>query len=131
MVFAGGEIGLEGAWGEDARRTIPWEHPESWDAELLEAYRQLVALRRSSRALTRGGIRYAHVSADAIAYVRESAEETIVCLAARAVHGPVRLPLGSIGASGLEALWGEDARIDGEDAVLPETGPAFHAWRVV
>ena len=29
MVFAGDEIGLEGAWGEDARRTMPWDRPES------------------------------------------------------------------------------------------------------
>ncbi len=25
MVFAGDEIGLEGEWGEDARRTMPWD----------------------------------------------------------------------------------------------------------
>ena len=29
MVFAGDEIGLEGDWGEDARRTMPWSRPES------------------------------------------------------------------------------------------------------
>ncbi|MEU0486176.1 glycoside hydrolase family 13 protein, partial [Streptosporangium sp. NPDC006013] len=28
MVFAGDEIGLEGAWGEDSRRTMPWDRPE-------------------------------------------------------------------------------------------------------
>ena len=27
MVFAGDEIGLEGDWGEDARRTMPWSRP--------------------------------------------------------------------------------------------------------
>ena len=31
MVFAGDELGLEGAWGEDARRTMPWDQPETWD----------------------------------------------------------------------------------------------------
>ena len=41
MIFAGDEIGLEGAWGEDARRTMPWGRPESWDGELLEGYRRL------------------------------------------------------------------------------------------
>ena len=25
MVFAGDELGLEGEWGEDARRTMPWD----------------------------------------------------------------------------------------------------------
>ena len=40
---------------------MPWDQPETWDAELLEAYRTLIGLRRSSRALARGGIRFAHV----------------------------------------------------------------------
>ena len=61
MIFAGDEIGLEGAWGEDARRTMPWQDRDAWDGELLESYRALAALRRSSDALARGGIRYVHV----------------------------------------------------------------------
>jgi alpha-glucosidase len=131
MVFAGDELGLEGEWGEDARRTMPWSRPETWDLKLLETYRGLIGLRRSSRALARGGIRYAHVSADAIAYLRETLGEAVLCLAARDEHEPVRLPLAAIGGSGLETLWGDDAEIEGGDAVLPAGGPAFHSWRVV
>jgi alpha-glucosidase len=130
MIFAGDEIGLEGEWGEDARRTMPWSRRETWDLALLETYRALVALRRSSRVLARGGIRYAHVSADAIAYLREAPGEVVLCLAARDEHEPVRLPLAAIGGTGLETMWGEDAEIDGGDAVLPAEGPAFHAWKV-
>ena len=44
-------------------------------------YRRLIALRRSSDALARGGIRYAHVGADAIAYLRETRRERLLCLA--------------------------------------------------
>ena len=29
-IFAGDEIGLEGAWGEDGRRTINWDDPNLW-----------------------------------------------------------------------------------------------------
>lgn len=130
MLFAGDEIGLEGSWGEDARRTMPWDRPETWDGELLDAYRGLIALRRSSRALARSGIRYAHVSADAIAYLREAPGETVLCLAARGEHEPVRLPLAAMGGTELDTLWGEDAQIEDGDAVLPAGGPAFHAWRV-
>jgi alpha-glucosidase len=130
MVFAGDEIGLEGDWGEDARRTMPWSHPETWDGDLLQAYRGLVALRRSSRALARGGIRYVHVSADAIGYLREARDDTVLCLAARAAHEPVRFPLAAIGGREVETLWGEDVKVDGDQVVLPATGPAFHAWRV-
>ena len=92
MIFAGDELGLEGRWGEDARRTMPWDRPETWDAPFLEEVRSLAALRRSSAALARGGIRYVHVSEDAIAYVRETRGESLLCLAARAPHRPIRVP---------------------------------------
>jgi alpha-glucosidase len=121
MLFAGDEIGLEGEWGEDARRTMPWSRPESWDTELLSAYRELIAIRRSSDALAYGGMRYLHVSDDAIAYVRESREERLLCLAARAPHDPIHVPFTE-----LETVYGEDAR----DGVLPAGGPAFHIWRI-
>jgi alpha-glucosidase len=130
MVFAGDEIGLEGSWAEDGRRTMPWSHLESWDTELLEAYRRLVALRRRGGALARGGIRYAHVSADAIAYLRETPDKTVLCLAARAPHDPVRLPLSALGGRDLECLFGEDAEVGESEAVLPSDGPSFHAWSV-
>jgi alpha-glucosidase len=130
MVFAGAEIGLEGEWGEDARRTMPWSRPESWDRAALDGYRGLIALRRGSRALARGGIRYAHVSADAIAYLREAAGETVVCLATREPGAEVRLPLAALGTDELETLWGDDIEIRDGEAVLPADGPAFHAWRL-
>jgi alpha-glucosidase len=130
MVFAGAEIGLEGEWGEDARRTMPWSRPETWDHELLDGYRKLIDLRRRSSALARGGIRYAHVSADAIAYLRESRDETLLCLAARADHAPVRLSRAALGDAPLETLFGEDTQIAGNEVVLPAVGPAFHVWRI-
>lgn len=130
MVFAGDEIGLEGEWGEDSRRTMPWDGGESWDTELLETYRSLVSLRRQSRALAHGGIRYVHVSADAVAYLREAPGETVLCRAARAPHEPVRLPLAGLGGEELETLIGDAALVKDGTVVLPGDGPAFHAWRV-
>ncbi|MEX2646484.1 MAG: glycoside hydrolase family 13 protein [Gaiellaceae bacterium] len=121
MVYAGDELGLEGRWGEDGRRPMPWSHSEDWDPGLLEGYRALIALRRASPALARGGIRYASVGADVLCYLRETEDERLLCLAARARHEPVRVPFRS-----LETLHGEDA----EDGVLPADGPAFHVWRI-
>ncbi len=63
-----------------------------------------------------------HVSDDAIAYVRESREERLLCLAARAPHDPIPVPFTQ-----LETLYGDDAR----DGVLPADGPAFHIWRII
>jgi len=121
MIFAGDEIGLGGAWGEDARRPMPWDDRSSWDEATLGVYRDLARLRRSSDALARGGLRYLHVSADAVLYLRESAGERLLCLAARAAHAPIATPFTQ-----LETLYGGDAR----DGVLTADGPAFHVWRV-
>jgi alpha-glucosidase len=121
MIFAGDELGLEGAWGQDARRTMPWDDPDTWDEQLLREHRRLIALRRSSDALARGGIRYVHLGDEAIVYLRETKLERLLCLAARAPHDPISVPFPN-----LETLYGHDA-IDGR---LPSDGPAFHVWRI-
>jgi alpha-glucosidase len=131
MVFAGDELGLEGEWGEDARRTMPWSREDAWDRALLDEYRRLAALRRSSDALALGGIRYAFVDRDVIAYLRESPGERLLCLAARADHAPVRLPLAALGCRALESLYGAEAAVEGGHAVLPAEGPSFHVWRLI
>lgn len=130
MLFAGDELGLEGEWGEDARRTMPWDRRDAWDTALLDEYRRLIALRRSSPALTRGGIRFAFVDDDVIAYLRETSGERLLCLASRDEHAPVRLPLAALGARELECLYGSDADIESDRAVLPAAGPSFHVWRL-
>jgi alpha-glucosidase len=127
MLFAGDELGLEGEWGEDARRTMPWGSPLP---PLLDEYRRLIRLRRTHDALARGGLRYAYVDDDVIAYVRECAEERLLCLATRDEHPPVRLPLGALRARHLDTLYGDDAEVEGGVAVLPAAGPAFHVWRL-
>ena len=82
-IFAGDEIGLEGAWGEDSRRTIDWEHPERWNHSLNQGFKELIAIRKSSDALINGGIRWIHASADSIAYIRESKRESLLIFASR------------------------------------------------
>jgi alpha-glucosidase len=118
MLFAGDELGMEGEWGEDARRPIQWDEPLP---RLFERYRRLIALRRSSTALARGSLRYAYVDEDVIAYTRETRTERLLCLASRAPHEPVRLPLRAE-----ETLYGEDP----DDDRFPADGPSFHVWRV-
>ena len=126
MIFAGDELGLEGEWGEDARRTMPWNRLSGSEPQtLLAEYRKLISLRRSHEALARGGIRYAFVDGDVIVYLRESRDERLLCLASRAPHEPVRVPFAS-----LETLYGDDPELDGGDAVLPADGPSFHVWRL-
>jgi alpha-glucosidase len=119
MLFAGDELGLEGAWGEDARRTMPWG--ARWDEGFLREVRALTQLRRSLPALARGGLRFVHVAPDAIAFLRETRGEQLLVLAARAPHDPISTPF-----TNLETLYGQDA----SNGVLPADGPAFHIWRI-
>ena len=131
MVSAGDEIGIEGAWGEDSRRTMPWSRARDWDGSLQDGYRELISLRRSSPALQRGGLRLAHADADVIAYLREAPGERILLVASRAPHPSLRIPLALLGARDLHTLYGGDAQIADGDALVPADGPSFHAWRLI
>jgi alpha-glucosidase len=82
-IFAGDELGLEGAWGEDSRRTIDWDHPEKWNQRLLSGYKELIAIRKKHDALVNGGLRWIHISEDSIAYIRESKKQSILVFASR------------------------------------------------
>jgi alpha-glucosidase len=131
MLFAGDELGLEGEWGEDARRTMPWDDRDAWDRPLLAEYRRLAELRRSSVALARGGLRHALVDPEAVAYLREAPGERLLCLAVRGTRAPVRLPLAALGCAELETVHGADAAVEHGSAVLPAEGPSFHVWRLI
>jgi alpha-glucosidase len=109
MVLAGDELGLEGAWGEDARRTMPWGKP--WDDGFLDAFRRLVLLRRTLPSLQRGGIRWVHVDADTLAFVRETRDDRVLCVASRVPIDDVPGPF-----TRLDPLY---------------DSPQFQIWRVV
>jgi alpha-glucosidase len=130
MLFAGDEIGLEGVNGEDARRPMPWQRPQGWDTATLDRYRALIGLRRRTAALRHGGLRWAHVDDEALAFVRETADERLLVYARRDSGAPVALP--GTGANGAENLYG-GARM-GMDAdgslLLPGDGPTVQVWRL-
>ena len=81
-IFAGDEVGMKGAWGEDTRRTMDWSG-KSWDQTFLEEVRKLVAIRRSYRALADGGLRWIHIEDDVVSYVRETKSERILVVVSR------------------------------------------------
>lgn len=137
VVFAGDEVGLTGLNGEHARATMPWDEPDRWDGATLEVYRRLIALRRSSRALREGGMRWLHVADDALVYLREVlGERVLVCIARTAWSGAV-LPPGFTDAEP-QTLYGPDllrAHDAGSGAgrggfAIPGDGPAVGVWRI-
>ncbi|NYG54821.1 glycoside hydrolase family 13 protein [Nocardioides perillae] len=138
MVFAGDEIGLEGVTGEDARRPMPWHRRESWDEATLATYAALARLRADLPALRRGGLRWAHASDDALAWLREHPDGSVLVLARRAAGAPVRLPASALGLAdgGTAPLLlatedsGRDLAVAGGHLALPGDGPAFTVWEL-
>lgn len=122
MVFAGDEIGLTGTNGEDARRPMPWHRPERWDSSALARYQALIALRRAWRPMREGGLRWAYVDDDALAFWRETRDERLLVLARRAPGAPVPLPR----IDGAENLYGGATELSTVDL----DGPTFQVWRV-
>ena len=82
-IFAGDEIGLEGAWGEDSRRTINWDDRSEWDYEFFAKVKKLIEIRRGQDALINGGLRWVAVEDDFVAYLRESKKQSLLIFISR------------------------------------------------
>jgi len=127
-VYYGDEIGLTGGrpdfW---ARKTMPWDHPERWDHELFDFFRQAIALRHANPALRTGDYRRVHAGADTYAFARTlDGRSLIVALNVAEEPRPVELPLvGLAPADGAPAvLFGQPGSLarDG-DVVRLEIAP--------
>lgn len=128
VVFAGDEFGLEGVDGENSRSPLPWDalaEPGSLASERVALYSELIALRRGHSALNGGGIRWLYASDDVLVYLRESPEESVLLVAARADFDVI-LPV-----SGLTRLYGDgEVEVLGAATRLFGAGPAFGAWQL-
>ena len=82
-IYAGDEIGLEGAWGEDGRRTMTWDDSHNWDHNFLNSVKELVKLRRTAPALIEGGLRWIDVQDDHLLFLREATDQNLLILVAR------------------------------------------------
>ncbi|WP_433365369.1 alpha-amylase family glycosyl hydrolase [Actinoplanes sp. CA-142083] len=126
MIFAGDEFGLTGATNESARQPMPWGS----SSRTFDTYQALIRLRRAQPALRHGGLRWVHAAGDTLAYLRESAGQTLLVLARRRADGPLRLT-GLPGDTSWENLYGGDKPLytgtDGSTSI-DGYGPAFQVW---
>lgn len=124
-IFAGDEIGLEGSWGEDARRTINWDDRSQWDYEFLSEVKKLVALRRSQDALINGGLRWVAAENDYLVYLRESKKQSILVLVSR---GPMNatIDLSSYGYTVDKCLYGKE--VSGEIFSIKSDSAVQGVW---
>lgn len=107
-IYAGDEIGLEGAWGEDGRRPMPWGKKESWDNDFFASVSALVALRRKSSALADGGLRWLATEDDYILFSRESKKEKILVFISR-TGVDIDIDLTTFGLYAKKTLFGQSA----------------------
>ncbi|AIY02937.1 alpha-amylase [Arthrobacter sp. PAMC 25486] len=129
VIFAGDEFGLEGWNGEASRTPIPWDEPARVVTDLRPTYAALTALRHGSPAI-HGGMRWLMADGDVLAFVRESAEETLLVIATRA---PAQFSLADLGlADG--ALSADPAfRVGSVASTTTELtldGPGVFVWRL-
>jgi len=126
-IFAGDEIGLEGSWGEDARRTINWEDRSGWDIEFFAEVKKLVKLRKTQDALINGGLRWVSVENDYIAYLRESKKQSILVLVSR---GPISatIDLSSYGHRVNKTLYGQE--VTGEIFSIKSDAAVQGVWEL-
>ncbi|QOT18164.1 glycoside hydrolase family 13 protein [Paenarthrobacter sp. YJN-5] len=121
VVFAGDEFGLEGFNGEDSRTPMPWAAVEGESATGQESsagdggrpqrlvkdfrthYARLGQLRREQRALAEGSVRWIHAEGDAVVFIRETTESSVLVMAARDAS-EVTLDASVLSVPQLEAL---------------------------
>ncbi len=128
MLTYGDEIGMEGHFGEDGRRPMPWDESR-WDTGLLEIYRGLIGARKGSHALRHGGLRWVHAEGDAIVFLRESVDETALVHVARAAHEPVTLDARHLAGIGRgRAAYGSGIEVESGHVRLSADGPSARVW---
>ncbi len=85
-VYYGDEVGVQGMRDPDCRRCMNW-NTDTWNHDLFEWYRALIHLRTSAPALIHGGYQLLFTGKDTLAYMRETADDSIIIAAQRADDG--------------------------------------------
>ena len=128
MLTYGDEIGMEGEFGEDGRRPMPWGS-DGWDSRLLETYRGLIAARRSFSALREGGMRWVYADDETLVFLRETPSEVALVHCARDAHDPVVLSTRHLpGIAGARAAYGHGLALGEGTMTLTATGPQVSIW---
>ncbi|MCA1599912.1 MAG: glycoside hydrolase family 13 protein [Chloroflexi bacterium] len=78
-VYYGDEIGLTGGLPDQwARKSFPWDQPDSWNHGLLHYYKEMIRLRKAHPALRTGLYHRLYAGEGVYAFVRELDGERLV-----------------------------------------------------
>ncbi|MES2093149.1 MAG: glycoside hydrolase family 13 protein [Actinomycetota bacterium] len=126
VVFAGDEFGLVGDDGEHSRTPMPWDRVDA-AAPTIDLYSDLIHLRTGHTALNGGGMRWLHAGREVLVFIRETAEESILVIAARGAYD-ISLPAHAF-AGMPRPLYGHATASRGEAGIrLSGSGPSFSAF---
>ena len=129
MVFAGDERDAEGSTGEGARFCMDWDAPEGRHARAMARYGELLRLRRDHPALTLGGMRWAAVSDDAVAFLRETRDERLLVVAARSGGVSLSIDRAFVGDGEPRRLQGDGKLSHVDDGwSWTSDAPVFGVW---
>jgi len=132
-LYYGDEIGLSDLPQLGSRGCMVWEE-RRWNRGLLDFYRTLIHLRRSSEALQRGGFQLLAVERDSIAYQRATASQRVLVIAHRGQQprpaSPLPVAHGGIpdGARFTELWSGAEAAVVGGALPLAEHPQGATVW---
>ncbi|HUN22809.1 MAG TPA: alpha-amylase family glycosyl hydrolase [Anaerolineales bacterium] len=132
-IYYGDEIGMKGASTHAARNCMEWD-TRQWDLELLEFYKKLIALRRTSPALTAGGFQVVLVEENTLGYIRTHEQEILLVIGNRSeqVRPAGALPLALAGlADGMvfaPLFGGEPATVQNSALPLPAQPCGVQVW---
>ncbi len=101
-IYYGDEIGLPGGLDPDCRRTFPWQHQDSWDAQVLAYHTALIALRHTYSALRTGAFHRLYAADGVYVFARTNdAQILIILVNTNQSSCHVTVPLNSIRVAGI------------------------------
>ena len=132
-LYYGDEIGMTNLSDLRSVACMDWDESR-WDHSLFAFYRDLIALRRRSATLQRGGFQMLAVEADTFAYQREGRDNRFLVIAHRGTTPRPATPLpvahGGIadGSRFVERFSGQEAQVSGGALRVPELPQGATLW---
>ncbi|MEY3908562.1 MAG: hypothetical protein RLZZ90_469, partial [Actinomycetota bacterium] len=96
VIWAGDEFGLDGWNGENSRTPLPWNNEREHDTSMIEEYAALAALRKANPALVDGSMRFLYSSAEALVFIRENKNQSILVSVTRGEDPKISFPIDAV-----------------------------------
>jgi len=105
-IYYGDEIGMSAADDPYCRETFPWQDTSKWDQELLQFYKDAIALRNAHPVLRTGSFETLYAKNDVYAFLRKSdKEDAIVLFNASKSDRTVRINPKNLSRGQFKGVW--------------------------